>query len=457
MVEINPAQLALAMLTMVLLSALGAMLLGWGWMFWRLYTGQSLLPTHPLVSLSPPSWRGGTVFLAFSTYVVMNVLVAGVYTRALGRVPAKPGAAVPPAAESVPTRESAKDGHASNPADRSTNPVVRGKDLAGKTSAEQAHGTTVDAKVSKPTESDDEDGTFSRTEQMFLVSVINCLLMVILPLLIRATSGARLRDLGLSFKGWERQAAVGAATTLIAAPAVYSIQFASLLIWKANAHPLEKMLRKEFVGLGVADLAVVSAVILAPIVEELMFRGLLQRWCIDFLTRRAKAREPMPQPADTLVPATTDVAVARELEAWPEFTAAAMAESKGVRAPSPVGVTVGITMTSFLFAVVHAPQWPAPIPLFVLALIIGSVYHRTGSLIAAIFMHATFNGFSTLAMFVAILGGHEKEAGKAIDGVWRTSVVIVSGERGVGGVMTRQLVWEKRNSSGFLLDESVSD
>ena len=46
---------------------------------------------------------------------------------------------------------------------------------------------------------------------------------------------------------------------------------------------------------------------------------------------------------------------------------------------------------------VHAPQWPAPIALFVLSLVIGTVYHRTGSLIAAIFMHATFNGLSTLA------------------------------------------------------------
>jgi len=120
-------------------------------------------------------------------------------------------------------------------------------------------------------------------------------------------------------------------------------------------------------------------------------------------------------------------------------------------------VIAGTTTSSLLFAVVHAPQWPAPIPLFVLALVIGSVYHRTGSLITAIFMHATFNGFSTLAMFVAVLGGHEKEARKAIDGAWSSPAVVVPIERGACGVVPYQTMWQKRNSNGFLLDERVSD
>jgi len=447
MVEINPAQLALALLNMVLLSALAAMLLAWGWMFWRLATGQSLLPKQPLVSLSPPSWRGGTVFLAFSTYLVMNILVAGVYARALGRLPPKqargakqPAVSAKPGAESAPERRSAQDAPTSRPADRQANPGVVRKALAGKSIAEQALGASATETASKPTEPDDDDGTFSRTEQMFLISVINCLLLIVLPLLVRRTSGARLRELGLSFQGWERQAAVGAVGTLIAAPAVYSIQFASLLVWKANAHPLEKMLRKEFDGLGVADLAVVSAVILAPIVEELMFRGLLQRWCIDFLTRRAKARESIHQSVDAIVTETADREVSRDQESRPESETSALSGANGVRSPRSASVIIGITITSLFFAAVHAPQWPAPIPLLVLALVIGSVYHRTGSLIAAICMHATFNGFSTLAMFVAILGGHEKEARKAIDGVASPSVVAISLERSAFGEKPHQSV-----------------
>ncbi len=155
--------------------------------------------------------------------------------------------------------------------------------------------------------------------------------------------------------------------TLIAAPAVYAIQFASLRIWKANAHPLEKMLRKEFDSLGVANLAVLSAVILAPIVEEMMFRGLLQRWCIDFWVRRATARKPLPESADALVPPADEIAAASEQDSWLEVTAAPQSAPQGSRSPTRAGVIVGITMASLCFAVVHAPQWPAPIPLFALA------------------------------------------------------------------------------------------
>ena len=64
-----------------------------------------------------------------------------------------------------------------------------------------------------------------------------------------------------------------------------------------------------------------------------------------------------------------------------------------------------------VFAALHAPQWPAPIPLFVLALGLGIVYERTGSLLAPICMHAVFNGFSTLMLFhVALQGPDHPEA-----------------------------------------------
>jgi hypothetical protein len=78
----------------------------------------------------------------------------------------------------------------------------------------------------------------------------------------------------------------------------------------------------------------------------------------------------------------------------------------------PVGVA--IVVTSLVFAGVHGPQWPAPIALFVLSLAIGAIYHRTGSLIAAICMHAVFNGFSTLWLFLVLLGGSPAENEKTV-------------------------------------------
>ncbi len=149
MVEINPAQLALALLTMVLLSTILAMFAGWSWMFWRLATGQSLLPGQPLVSLSPPGWRGGTVLLAFSTYVVMNVLVAGLYARAQGRAPCKPAPAVKPAEKSVKPDKSAKGELGSNPGETKENTGETKEntsgppqDLAGKIDAKRRTAPT---------------------------------------------------------------------------------------------------------------------------------------------------------------------------------------------------------------------------------------------------------------------------------------------------------------------------
>src|SRR5207253_165481 len=85
--------------------------------------------------------------------------------------------------------------------------------------------------------------------------------------------------------------------------------------------------------------------------------------------------------------------------------------------PSPRSrflTAVAVVITSLFFAAVHGPQWPAPIPLFVLALAIGTLYHRTGSLIAAICMHAVFNGFSMLGLIIMLLVGHPGEGEKAI-------------------------------------------
>jgi membrane protease YdiL (CAAX protease family) len=120
-----------------------------------------------------------------------------------------------------------------------------------------------------------------------------------------------------------------------------------------------------------------------------------------------------------------------------------------------VSVALGIIFTSLVFGAIHFDQWPAPIPLFMLALIIGSVYYRTGSLIAAICMHATFNGFSTLGLFVAVLAGHGNEASKAVKGALLAPAAVVSVERAVWGGVPSQANVEFRNSNGFLVDERV--
>jgi hypothetical protein len=131
------------------------------------------------------------------------------------------------------------------------------------------------------------------------------------------------------------------------------------------------------------------------------------------------------------------------------FPASTLAPSRG---------WLGIVLTSLLFAYVHAPQWPAPIALFALALVIGTVYYRTGSLIAAICMHATFNGISTLMLFMAVLAGQkfgpDKVTPKLAVELRRPDEM---GRQRVIGTTETHGLWQKTKSPHFFLDVRESD
>jgi len=254
---------------------------------------------------------------------------------------------------------------------------------------------------------------------MFLVSVIDSVLLVLIPLLVRLTSGARLRDLGICLDGWMRQAAVGVGATLFVAPIIYAVQLVVLRIWPpdpSNDHPLKKMLEDQFTA-GVVYLAIVSAVILAPMLEELIFRAIFQGWLSAWLARRRNARPRRPLKPSVPLQALTDDGFAAgywELDADAETnywekppTPSDSRVDQTHRFPWPA-----VVLTSLFFATVHLPQWPAPIAIFVLSLALGTVYQRTGSLIASCFMHATFNGLSTIALIGAILVSQAAEKKK---------------------------------------------
>jgi hypothetical protein len=56
-----------------------------------------------------------------------------------------------------------------------------------------------------------------------------------------------------------------------------------------------------------------------------------------------------------------------------------------------------ITISAVLFASAHAGTWPDPVPLFLLALVLGYVYRQTHRLWPSVLLHMIFNGLA-LAM-----------------------------------------------------------
>jgi membrane protease YdiL (CAAX protease family) len=377
MINIGPTEILLGLLSSLLVAMVAGMFLAWGWVIRRLLTGRPIFPEYPMVSRAETPWGAWTVLLVIFVYLVVNLAMAQGYALATGRVPGKRLPAPPEAAV------------APNP------PQQQGHEVA---------------KV--PARPRSREEIFSMTEMMSVSAMANLVLLILLPLLVRLTSGARLRDFGLSWNGWERQVAVGVVAILFTLPMVYAVQIWSAQIWPVQEHPVHTMVRDEF-SVGVADLAILTAVVLAPLFEELMFRGILQSWLVRTLGRRARATASPVSLSDAYV---IDLAESPSARAYPdpEFASAEAVSKDQFHSQVTPGTTLAeaephhsgalaIVFTSLIFGAVHAPQWPAPIALFLLAIAIGTVYHRTGSLIAAIIMHAAFNAFSTLALFVGLL------------------------------------------------------
>ncbi len=145
--------------------------------------------------------------------------------------------------------------------------------------------------------------------------------------------------------------------------------FLQLIYGKESAtHPLVLLLGEHFT-FGTVSLAVVTATVLAPLTEELLFRGVLQG-----------SLERLTETEDGL-------------------------ETDWCAKPGPARKALPNVLTSFLFASLHAAQWPAPIPLFLLSLVLGRLRRQTGSLWAPIALHAGFNAISTVLLVLGLAAG----------------------------------------------------
>lgn len=370
----GPAQILLVLLTFFLLAVLASMFMAWGWLIWRLLTRQPILPEQPMVARKEPTWGLWTVLLVILLYFVVSITLSYGYAFATGRGP----------------------GHQTPP------PAVKNERAAG------AAEKQVDDKAVEP--------TFAMTEMMFVNAVAQVIMLALVPLVLGWTAGARLRDLGLAWSGWWRQAAVGVVAMLIAYPVVFLVQLGAISIWRPNSHPLEKMLREHF-SVDAAYLALVTGVILAPMLEEMTFRAIFQGWLIKWMRRHERSTKPRDLPLELPDAEIEGDALSAAAASWEALESADVLVGDTVPEKGPEsGRAIGkaIVVTSLFFAAVHAAQWPAPIPIFVLSLVLGTIYYRTGSLIASICMHGAFNGLSTLMMFFVLLVGPDFDKEKIL-------------------------------------------
>ncbi|MCW5941925.1 MAG: CPBP family intramembrane metalloprotease [Fimbriimonadaceae bacterium] len=178
-------------------------------------------------------------------------------------------------------------------------------------------------------------------------------LLAAIPLLFRTRVfgfAVSLRSVGLRMDEFGRDAVWGAAGALANVPIILLVAAASQTLFRSLPEPTHPLTEELAVGADGWRFVVLlaQAVILAPILEELVFRG-------------------------TFFPA-----LARVFRSVPS----------------------GILLSSFLFAAIH-PQgvagWP---PLFVVGAMAAMLSHQRGSLVPAIAMHAVHNLAVMLASFL---------------------------------------------------------
>jgi len=154
--------------------------------------------------------------------------------------------------------------------------------------------------------------------------------------------GAGWRELGLEGGCWRedlRLALLGLALVLWPLLTLASI----LDRVEPYRHPIIDLLAADRDPTAIA-LVVLSAVVVAPVVEEFLFRRVLQGWLL-------------------------------------------------VRFPGGAGLTA-VALQALAFGLAHAGQGLAPVPLTILGMVLGWLTLRTGTLLPGIVLHALFNAVS---------------------------------------------------------------
>jgi membrane protease YdiL (CAAX protease family) len=241
---------------------------------------------------------------------------------------------------------------------------------------------------------------------------VSCLALVpqlLLALAVVRLGGAtRLADVGLTVRGLAQQVKAGLLFAAIFAPGAYGIQAVAMMAHQALGGTAEPHPFSKVGGAGLPPLEwgllIGSAVLVAPLWEEFFYRGLVQPWVID---RGAVGGGLALLAAAVLTVLSRErsllAALKGEQPLWLELIPVAVLGLAAVvyallLRRSPSEPAAGLFASAVLFAWIHARVWPSPVPLLWLALGLGWLRWRSGSLVGPIVCHAAFNAIACAAM-----------------------------------------------------------
>lgn len=253
----------------------------------------------------------------------------------------------------------------------------------------------------------------------------------------------------ISIFGWQpanlkRDLRLGGQSFVLVVPSVLFVQWLLTQIFEYTQPTLE-MLAKNADALTIVA-AWFGAVLVAPICEEVFFRGVLQAWLQrlgrsnlfsdQVLTggwdpdeidagkvnsgaigslRRANRDESSPtggsHSTPTINPSSNPYAAPRSGN--PDSLS--RLNLRTGKNPAPYWP---IVVSAAIFGLAHLGQGPAPIPLFLFGLALGYLYRKTGSITPCIILHMLLNGFSMFWFTINVLyGSRDTETEAAISQV----------------------------------------
>ncbi len=223
---------------------------------------------------------------------------------------------------------------------------------------------------------------------LFQTAVI-CAVVFVVAVVYRADQ----RDFGLPpyADALARDVGIGMVACLAALAPVYGVQRLMLLLFGPSEHPLVEMVTGAEPNVGLVLLATITAVVVAPISEEILFRLLLQGWLEKREDRRVRVSD------DGTPDESTIQAWKTSLEDSAEPLIAIRTAQRGV-----FGLPYGwapILISSLLFAAAHYGYGPDPVAIFFLAIILGYIYQRTHRIVPCIVAHALFNSLAMLVLW----------------------------------------------------------
>lgn len=232
-------------------------------------------------------------------------------------------------------------------------------------------------------------------------------------------------------RAWARNVVAGYLTWLLVTPAAFlvfalaNVAHVELTGRTPDKHPLTVL--GESAGAREWALFVLQTVVLAPVLEELVFRGLLLPWLANRRPTDPDALLTIPPARRPLAILLLAVTVAQLLHRQELRQAWAAGDLGGVVAHVIPGLFFlalvpldrcplarlrrhlrlrsrqharAILASAALFAAFHAHVWPSPVPLVVLAVALGYLYMRTRSLVGPIVVHGLFNAVSAVYLLI---------------------------------------------------------